>query len=168
MKAPALLAGLLVLGIGAFLFAENQKDRQNESIQTPQVTEQPAAVTAAELATPPPVVVEETSAVTPAGDLDARPVGPEGRPLSYDDPQISRNGDGTITMQKMAKLTFPDGTVREVPVTVRARPTIMPVTAVTTRPIPPGQAKSAKAEATRGNPVPEEDAEDDSSTTPER
>jgi hypothetical protein len=123
MKA-ILIGGAAVLAAGAVALAFTQ-DRRETPPQAPEVAQHEATPPpVAELADPGTIPVEEPKAAEVVVDTGVQ-VDPDGfvwEPLSFDHPQIKNNGDGTVTMKKLARIVEAGGKVREVPITVNAAP----------------------------------------------
>ena len=123
MKA-ILIGGAAVLAAGAVALAFTQ-DRRETPPQAPQIAQHEAApAPVQELVDPgtvPPVEEPKPEIVVDTGfQVDAD--GFVWEPLSFDKPQIKNNGDGTVTMKKLARIVEAGGKVREVPITVNAAP----------------------------------------------
>ena len=124
MKA-ILIGGAAILAAGAVALAFSQDGRAPVQ-QAPEVVQQAATIepAAVELADPGTVVEEPLPAPTLVVDTGTQ-VDADGfvwEPLSFDKPQIKNNGDGTVTMKKLARIVEADGAMREVPITVTASP----------------------------------------------
>jgi hypothetical protein len=124
MKA-ILIGGAALLAAGAVALALSQ-DGRAQAPQAPEVVPQqaPEAPPVAELADPGTIVEEPEPAPVLVVDTGYQ-VDADGfvwEPLSYDKPQIKGNGDGTVTMKKLARIVEADGSMREVPITVTASP----------------------------------------------
>jgi hypothetical protein len=122
MKA-ILIGGAAVLAAGAVALAFTQ-DRRETPPQAPEVAHHEATPPpTAELADPGTIPVEEPKAeVVVDTGYEVDPDGFVWEPLSFDHPQIKNNGDGTVTMKKLARIVEAGGKVREVPITVNAAP----------------------------------------------
>jgi hypothetical protein len=122
MKKP-LIAGatVLVAGVVAFAFARDARE-EPEAVEAPVAqasVEEPAVVELAD----PGVIADEPAEEAPEELPPGWEVDETGfvwEPLSYDKPQLRNNGDGTVTMRKLARIYEADGTMREVPVTATA------------------------------------------------
>lgn len=119
-----LIAGATVLLAGVVAFAFARDDRaEPEAVDAPVAQADVQEPEAPELADPgvieeEPVVEEAADELPPGWEVDE--TGFVWEPLSYDEPQIRNNGDGTVTMRKLARIYEADGTMREVPVTATA------------------------------------------------
>lgn len=113
---------ILILAAGIFAFIILNEDETRSDGTGPQAdAEQEQQTVQTELADPGTVPEEELAEEMPEGytvDED----GFVWEPLSYDKPQIKNNGDGTVTMKKLARVYEADGSMREMPITARATP----------------------------------------------
>ena len=123
MKA-ILIGGAAFLAAGAVALALAQ-DRRETRAQVPEVVPVGTPAPQAELVDPGVIPAEEPAPqpelVVEAG-YEVDPDGFVWEPLSFDKPQIKNNGDGTVTMKKLARVVEAGGKVREVPITVNAAP----------------------------------------------
>ena len=154
MKA-ILIGGAAFLAAGAVALALSQ-DRRPTPPQAPEVAQNEAAPTPAAQLVDPGTIPEEVEAPVPELVIETGyEVDPDGfvwEPLSFDKPQIKNNGDGTITMRKLARIVEAGGKVREVPITVNAAPQ--------QRRIPiqkRGGTPAPKAESDEQAPAPDQD-----------
>ena len=121
MKA-ILIGGAAFLAAGAVALALSQERRETRA-QAPEVVVEAEPAPQAELVDPgviPPEEPQPQLVVETGYEVD--PDGFVWEPLSYDKPQIKNNGDGTVTMKKLARIVEAGGKVREVPITVDAAP----------------------------------------------
>ena len=123
MKA-ILIGGAALVAAGAVALALSQ-DRRETQAQVPEALPEAAPPPQAELVDPGMIPAEEPAPqpelVVEAG-YEVDPDGFVWEPLSFDKPQIKNNGDGTVTMKKLARIVEAGGKVREVPITVNAAP----------------------------------------------
>ncbi|MEM7310100.1 MAG: hypothetical protein AAF682_25720 [Planctomycetota bacterium] len=122
MKGLLIGSGAAVLVAGAVAFALSQGDREADTAEAPEAVQDEVAATDAELMDPGTIVDEEGLKIeTVDTGIQVDPDGFVWEPLSFDKPQIKHNGDGTITMKKLARI-YENGVMRETPITALATP----------------------------------------------
>ena len=95
---------------------------ENETV----AQEEPAPEPEVALAAP-----EEPEEVAPVHeDLTVDEDGHVWGPLSFDNPQVKINGDGTVTVKKLARAYRADGTMEEIPITGVLSPKRVPISSV--------------------------------------
>lgn len=124
MKPILYGSGAAILVAGAVAFALSLDGRTADLPEPEAVAKQEAAPEpAAELVDPGTIEepVAEPDVALPEG-YEVDEDGHVWEPLSYHKPQLKNNGDGTVTMRKLARIIEADGSMREVPIKVVAHP----------------------------------------------
>jgi hypothetical protein len=118
-----LIAGTTLILAGVVAFALASDTREDPTAEAPIATAPPVEIVDVELADPGPIAEE-----APAPVVEELPVGWHvdetgfvWEPLSFDKPQIRNNGDGTLTMRKLARI-YKNGEMREVGIQATATP----------------------------------------------
>ena len=116
----------ITLGVGAVAFTQSGDDA-TPVVENEAVAEEPAPEPEeVALATP-----EEPEVVAPVHeDLTVDEDGHVWGPLSFDNPQVKINGDGTVTVKKLARAYRADGTMEEIPITGVLSPKRVPISSV--------------------------------------
>jgi hypothetical protein len=122
MMKPLIVGATLSLA-GVVAFALARDTREDPTAEAPVATAPPVEIADVELADPGQIGEE-----APAPVVEELPVGWNvdetgfvWEPLSFDTPQIRNNGDGTLTMRKLARI-YKDGEMREVGIQATATP----------------------------------------------
>ena len=125
MKATGILLSVGVIGVAAIVaFSMNGSGRQTEEAQPAAAVEQETP--AVEIALQQPEVPAEELLPEPEPEPDLNRMPPLDQ-LSFDDPITIIHPDKSVTVYKLARITYPDGRVEEVPVTFRARLAAQPM-----------------------------------------
>lgn len=127
MKTGITLAvGAIAVALAVVAFAKGGDDTA-PVVENEAVAEEPAPEPeVAQLAAP-----QEPEEVTPVHeDLTVDEDGHIWGPLSFDNPQVKINGDGTVTVKKLARAYRMDGTMEEIPITGVLYPKRVPISSV--------------------------------------
>ncbi|MEX1024141.1 MAG: hypothetical protein WD226_03605 [Planctomycetota bacterium] len=125
MKAIAVTAALAVIGSAvAYGFLAGNDDRQGRSLDPKSTAVEKSTETKASLAAaesiPEPEPEVEMEIIDPFL-VGKRTTAPALEELTYETPIVQYHADRSVTTHKLARLTLPDGTVREIPVRAHAR-----------------------------------------------